>query len=59
MEYLIVVDYHSDAERKRIDATIDRWRSKKDISKEKGVEKLAAWIWDNINVIKNTDKKKL
>jgi hypothetical protein len=37
MEYLIVVDYHSDAERKRIDATIDRWRSKKDISKEKGV----------------------
>ncbi len=32
---------------------------KPSISKEKGVEKLAAWIWDNINVIKNTDKKKL
>ncbi len=37
MEYLLVVDYHSDAERKRIDATIDRWKSKKDVRKEKGV----------------------
>lgn len=37
MEYLLVVDYHSDAERKRIDATIDRWKAKKDVRKEKGV----------------------
>jgi hypothetical protein len=37
MEYLLVVDYHSDAERKRIDATIDRWKSKKDVHKERGV----------------------
>ena len=37
MEYLLVVDYHSDAERKRIDATIDRWKSKKDVRKERGV----------------------
>ena len=37
MEYLLVVDYQSDAERKRIDATIDRWKSKKEVRKEKGV----------------------
>lgn len=37
MEYLLVVDYHSDAERKRIDATIDRWKTKIDVRKEKGV----------------------
>ncbi len=37
MEYLIVVDYHSDAERKRIDATINRWKQKKNVRKEKGV----------------------
>lgn len=37
MEYLLVVDYHSDAERKRIDATINRWKNRKDVRKEKGV----------------------
>ncbi|MDG6249437.1 hypothetical protein [Methanocalculus sp.] len=37
MDYLLVVDYHSDAERKRIDATIERWKSKKNVRKEKGV----------------------
>ncbi|UUX93739.1 hypothetical protein [Methanoplanus endosymbiosus] len=37
MGYLLIVDYNSDAERKRIDATIDRWKKRKKIHKEKGV----------------------
>jgi len=37
MEHLLVIDYETDAERKRIDSTIDRWRSKLDIHREKGV----------------------
>ena len=37
MEYILFVDYHSDAERKRIDATIERWKNQKKLRKEKGV----------------------
>lgn len=36
MEYLLVVDYGSDAERKRIDYAIERWGGRAEISKPKG-----------------------
>ena len=36
MGYLIVVDYQSDAERKRIDYAIERWKDRVDITKPKG-----------------------
>ena len=36
MDYLIVVDYQSDAERKRIDYAIERWKDRKLIQKPKG-----------------------
>jgi hypothetical protein len=36
MDYLIVVDYQSDAERKRIDYAIERWKDKGKIHKPKG-----------------------
>ncbi len=36
MEYLLIVDYGSDAERKRIDYTIERWGDRAEISKPKG-----------------------
>lgn len=36
MNYLIVVDYQSDAERKRIDYAIERWKDKANIHKPKG-----------------------
>lgn len=37
MEYLVFVDYFSDAERKRVDYAIEKWREKADITKEKGM----------------------
>jgi len=37
MEYLLVVDYGSDAERKRIDYAIERWGDRAEISKPKGM----------------------
>ncbi|UUX92875.1 hypothetical protein [Methanoplanus endosymbiosus] len=37
MDYIVFVDYFSDAERKRIDYTIERWRDKADIAREKGI----------------------
>ena len=36
MDYLIVVDYQSDAERKRIDYAMERWKDKANIHKPKG-----------------------
>lgn len=36
MEYLIVVDYLSDAERKRIDYAIERWQEKASVQKPRG-----------------------
>ncbi|MCK9322941.1 MAG: hypothetical protein RBR05_02425 [Candidatus Methanomethylophilaceae archaeon] len=36
MDYLILVDYQSDAERKRIDYAIERWKDKGKIHKTKG-----------------------
>lgn len=36
MDYLIVVDYQSDTERKRIDYAIERWKDKGVIHKPKG-----------------------
>ena len=36
MKYIIIVDYESDAERKRIDYVIERWVDKLKISKPKG-----------------------
>lgn len=36
MEYLLIADYGSDAERKRIDYTIERWGDRAEISKPKG-----------------------
>ena len=36
MGYMIVVDYQSDAERKRIDYAIERWKERVDLSKPKG-----------------------
>ena len=36
MEYLLIVDYGSDAERKRIDYTIERWGGRAEVSKPKG-----------------------
>lgn len=36
MDYLIVVDYQSDAERKRIDYAIERWKDKGTLHKPKG-----------------------
>ncbi|MDO5845076.1 MAG: hypothetical protein Q4Q53_08035 [Methanocorpusculum sp.] len=36
MDYLIVVDYQSDAERKRIDYAIERWKDRGSIEKPKG-----------------------
>lgn len=36
MEYLFIIDYGSDAERKRIDYTIERWSDKAKIKKPKG-----------------------
>ncbi len=37
MEHLLVIDYETDAERKRIDSAIERFRSKLEIHREKGV----------------------
>lgn len=37
MDYIVFVDYFSDAERKRIDYAIERWREKADITREKGI----------------------
>lgn len=37
MDYIVFVDYFSDAERKRIDYAIERWRDKADITREKGI----------------------
>jgi len=37
MDYIVFVDYFSDAERKRIDYAIERWRDKADIAREKGI----------------------
>ena len=34
--FLLILDYESDAERKRIDYAIERWQSKLKISKPKG-----------------------
>lgn len=36
MEYLFTVDYSSDAERKRIDYTVERWSDRAEIKKPKG-----------------------
>ncbi len=36
MDYIVFVDYFSDAERKRIDYAVERWRGKADVSKPKG-----------------------
>ncbi|RLI82000.1 hypothetical protein DRP04_04930 [Archaeoglobales archaeon] len=36
MEYLLILNYESDAERKRIDYTIERWRNRVSIRKPKG-----------------------
>ena len=36
MEYLLIVDYESDAERKRIDYAIERWGDRAEIFKPKG-----------------------
>jgi len=36
MGYLLIVDYESDAERKRIDYAIERWGDRAEISKPKG-----------------------
>lgn len=36
MEYLLIVDYESDAERKRIDYAMERWGDRAEISKPKG-----------------------
>jgi len=36
MEYLLIADYGSDAERKRIDYAIERWGDRAEISKPKG-----------------------
>jgi len=36
MEYLLVIDYSSDAERKRIDYAIERWSRQADVNKPKG-----------------------
>jgi hypothetical protein len=36
MQYLFIVDYDSDAERKRIDYTIERWSEKAKLKKPKG-----------------------
>lgn len=37
MEYLILVDYESDAERKRIDYLLDKWEERARIRKPRGV----------------------
>lgn len=37
MEYLVFVDYLSDAERKRIDYAIEKWRDRAEVSKQKGM----------------------
>ena len=37
MKYVVIVDYESDAERKRIDYVVERWMDKLDVSKLKGV----------------------
>lgn len=37
MDYLIMVDYQSDAERKRIDYAIERWKGEGSINKPKGM----------------------
>ena len=39
MQHLLILDYRTDAERKRIDYTIEKWGAKKDVSvaKPKGV----------------------
>lgn len=36
MEYLFIIDYDSDAERKRVDYTIERWSEKAKVKKTKG-----------------------
>lgn len=36
MEYLFTIDYSSDAERKRIDYTIERWSDRAEVRKPKG-----------------------
>lgn len=36
MEYIIVIDYENDAERKRIDYTIERWKDRAEIEKPRG-----------------------
>ena len=37
MEYLVFVDYFSDAERKRIDYAIEKWSDKAEVTKQKGM----------------------
>ncbi|MDD3043320.1 MAG: hypothetical protein PHW56_10350 [Methanosarcinaceae archaeon] len=36
MEYLFTIDYSSDAERKRIDYTVERWSARAEVRKPKG-----------------------
>ena len=36
MDYLILVEYQSDAERKRIDYAVEKWQGKADVSKPRG-----------------------
>ena len=36
MEYIIIVDYSTDAERKRIDYAIERWKDRAEIEKPRG-----------------------
>jgi hypothetical protein len=46
MEYLLVVDYESDAERKRIDYAMERWGDRAEITKPKGT----AMIFKGANI---------
>jgi len=63
--YLIIIDYSSDAERKRIDYAIERWKNNVTITKPKGTiitidgdnKKIDEFIEDISARVKNPEKK--
>jgi len=63
--YMLVLDYESDAERKRIDYAIERWQNKLKISKPKGTiiiidgrqDKIDEFVEDLCSRLEGSEKK--
>jgi len=63
--YMLVLDYESDAERKRIDYAIERWQNKLKISKPKGTiiiidggqDKIDEFVEDLCSRLESSEKK--